>query len=82
MSSAAKEQNWPYNWAWGSSVTDSGTVYLAVPYENYASMAPPERSFMDVLAKHFKSEKEAKKIMEEWTSHLESTSYNVYRLVN
>ncbi|GAA0858977.1 hypothetical protein [Aliiglaciecola litoralis] len=81
LSDAAKAQKWPFNWEWAKSVSGESMLMLAVPYENWAAMAPPETTFTDVMTKHLGSEEEAKKVLERWTSHFEKTSYDLWARV-
>ena len=80
MSDAAKAQNWPFNWSWAENVSGQGNLSLAVPFENWASMAPAEMKFSEVLAKHLGDADKAKELFERWSSHFESTSYDIYVL--
>jgi hypothetical protein len=80
FSDVAKENNWDYNWSWAQGVGSEGNMSLAIPYKNWAAMAPPEQEFNEMMAKHLKSEKKAKKVFERWQSHFESVEYNVYVL--
>ncbi|MCW8091201.1 hypothetical protein [Alteromonas sp. ASW11-130] len=79
MVEAAKSQNWPYHWAFAQEIGGRGEISLAVPYQNWASMAPPETKFMKTLSNHMGAE-EAKKLMESWGSHFEEISYNIWAL--
>jgi len=78
LSDAAKKQNWPFNWSWSDSIDGKASMNLAIPYINYAAMTPPETKFSEILAKHLNSKKKAKKLLKRWSSHFDSTSYNVY----
>ena len=80
LSDAAKEKSWPFNWVWSDSVSGRDILQLAVPYQNWSNMAPPETTFAEVLAKHLGDEAEAKKILERWTSHFSATEYNIWVL--
>ncbi len=80
FSDAAKANDWPFNWEWSDSVSGRDTLQLAVPYQSWANMAPPETEFAALLAKHLGSEAEAKIVLERWTSHFSSTEYNVWGL--
>ncbi|MDF2176698.1 hypothetical protein P2G88_00355 [Aliiglaciecola sp. CAU 1673] len=79
MSDLAKQHNWPYNWAWASSVSNGGSMSLAVPYADYASMAPPAESFAAFMGKHMGAEEKAKEMLKRWASHFEERHYNIYR---
>lgn len=79
FSDIAKANNWPYSWDWSDSVS-SGDIYLAVPYQNWAGMAPPDETFAKLLGKHFGDEAKTKETLQRWVSHFESIDYNVYAL--
>lgn len=80
LSDAAKAKNWPFNWEWADSVSGQDMMQLAVPYQNWANMAPPEITFAEILTKHLGDEAEAKKVLERWSSHFSSISYNIWAL--
>ncbi len=77
---AAKAQNWPYNWSFADQVGGRGEMVLAIPYENWAAMAPPETEFMEMLVTHMGDESKAQELMKSWTSHFEETDYNIWAL--
>ena len=80
FSDVAKANNWPYNWSWSDSVTGGAEVYLAVPYQNWAEMAPPDETFAELLDKHFGDETKTEETLQRWDSHFESLDYDVYAL--
>jgi len=80
FSDVAKANKWPYNWSWSDSVTGGAEVYLAVPYQNWAEMAPPDETFAELLDKHFGDETKTKETLQRWDSHFESLDYDVYAL--
>lgn len=80
MSDAAREQNWPYNWAFSTALSGQGEINLAVPYENWGAMAPPEMEFMEVLSTHMGDEDKAKELMKRWAGHFEKVEFNVWEL--
>ncbi|SHG77121.1 hypothetical protein [Ferrimonas marina] len=80
ISDHAKKGNWPYNWSWSWPVDGGNNLSLVLPYENYAGMATPEVTFMDMLKEQMQSESRAKDLMEDWADNFESTSYTLYQL--
>ena len=78
LSTAAKEMNWPYSWAWGSRVGGTATMSLVVRYENYAAMEPPEKDFAAALSEKMGAEA-AGKLLQSWMGHFEETSYTIWR---
>ncbi|KAA3644441.1 MAG: hypothetical protein DWP95_04445 [Proteobacteria bacterium] len=79
MSALAKDNNWPHHWSWSYPVAGSFTVNLAIPFENYAAMAPLEENFYDFIVKTLKSEKKARKVFDDFTGAVESANYQIYR---
>lgn len=80
MVNAAKAQQWPYNWAFSSEVGGRGELTLAVPYDNWGAMAPPEQTFAELLVKHMGDEDKAGALLERWAGHFEEISYNIWAL--
>lgn len=80
MSDAAKANDWPFNWQWSDSVSGEDSMILAVPFKNWASMAPAETKFAEVLAKHLGDGDKAKELFVRWSSHFESIRYDIYVL--
>ena len=66
-------------WVWIYSVGGPANLSLAVPYENYADMAPPEVSFYEFMVKHT-SEETAASTMQEFSNSFWSSEYTVYQL--
>lgn len=79
LSDAAKAMKWPYHWAWDSPINGAPGLSLVIPYKNYADMAPPEKPFSEMLAKHLGSEEKAAAMLKDWMSHFETVHYQVYR---
>ena len=80
MSGLAKDNNWPHNWSWSYPVGGSYTVNLAIPFENFAAMAPLQESFYEFVSKTLKSEKKADQLFEDFTDSFKSSKYSIYRL--
>lgn len=80
MADAAKAEKWPYHWAFSSEVGGRGELVLAVPYENWGAMAPPDEKFAEMLARHMGDESKAKELLEGWASHFEEIDYNIWAL--
>lgn len=79
ISDVAKTHKWPYHWSWSTSVGGEPAMHLAIPYENYAMMAPPEQKFNELMVKHLGSEDKAKAFWQAWSAHFDMTEYNIYR---
>lgn len=75
---AAKAQNWPYNWSFSEEVGGRGNLMIAIPYKNWAAMAPPETKFAEMLAKHLGGEDKAKAVFERWSDHFEKSHYQIW----
>jgi hypothetical protein len=80
LSDAAKSKDWAMNFMWEESVSGHDLMQLAVPYKNWADMAPPETAFAEMLAKHLGSEAQAKEVLERWSTHFSSISYDIWAL--
>lgn len=80
MSEIAKKNDWPLNYSWMWGIGGSPRLYLAIPYNNYAHMAPPAVKFNDLLKKHFGNEAKALEFNQQWLMNFESTFYNLYVL--
>ncbi len=79
ISTAAKENNWPYHWSWSFPVSGTPSKQLVIPFKNYADMAPPEQKFSEIMVKHLGSEEKVKAFWQRWSSHFETVEYNIYR---
>jgi hypothetical protein len=80
LSSLAKEHGWPRHWAWNSRIGGSSTLAIVSPYENYAGMEPPEKSFAEFLTEHMDSPEEAIELLGSFSKSFKSSEYTVYRL--
>jgi hypothetical protein len=78
ISDVAKANNWPYHWSWSYPVSGEAGLHLAIPFENFAAMAPPEQKFNALMVKHLGGEDKAKAFWQNWASHFETTHYNIY----
>ena len=79
LSGMAKAGGWERNWAWGQAVSGPNQVYLANAHADYASMAPPETSFAEFLAKQMDSKDDAMAALSEFSSHVSDSYYVLYR---
>lgn len=79
ISEVAKTHKWPYHWSWSYPVGGEPGMHLAIPYENYTQMTPPEQTFNALMVKHLGSEEKAKAFWQAWSSHFDTTHYNIYR---
>lgn len=79
LSSLGKDNNWPHSWSWGYPVSGPIDLVLAIPFKNYAAMAPLEENFFEFVSKHLKSEKKAQKIFDRFTNSIESSEYTIYK---
>jgi hypothetical protein len=79
ISNVAKQHKWPYHWSWSYSVGGEPGMHLAIPYENYTKMTPPEQKFNALMVKHLGSEDKAAAFWKDWASHFETTHYNIYQ---
>lgn len=79
MSKVAHDHKWPDSWSWSYPVTGDTDVNLAVPFANYADMAPSDESFYKFVVRVLKSEEEAGKLFEGYSNSIESSTYSIYR---
>ncbi len=78
-SKVAKDNKWNKSWSWSYPVTGSADVTLAIPFVNYADMAPLDESFYDFIVRVLKSEEEAGKLFADYSGSIESSTYSIYR---
>lgn len=79
LSNHLKAGNWPRRWGWGDTVNGPDVAFVASAYADYASMAPPEKGFMAVIAEQMGSPEDAQAALGEFMSHVDSTDYQIYR---
>ncbi len=79
ISNHLKEGNWPRRWSWGNTVNGSDIAFVASAYADYASMAPPEKDFMAVIAEQMGSAEDAQAALGELMSHVKGMDYQIYR---
>ncbi|HKJ16159.1 MAG TPA: hypothetical protein VJ984_02260 [Xanthomonadales bacterium] len=82
LSQIALNEGWAqagHHWAWTSSVDGANTVNLAVPHENFASMATPDPDFFQFLSQHLGSEEAAAGIFQRFTDATDGSDYTIYR---
>ncbi|WOH38004.1 hypothetical protein RI844_01855 [Thalassotalea fonticola] len=80
LSDTAKAMKWPYSWAWTWQIGGDGGLSLVIPYEGYAGMAPPEKSFAAAFAEQIGDKQKAEDALKSWTDNFHSTTYTVYRI--
>lgn len=80
LSENAKAMKWPYNWSWQWQVGGEGHLSLVIPYENYAQMAPPEKSFAKALTEHMGDKNKVAEVMSSWSDNFHHTTYSVWRI--
>ncbi len=78
LSKIAKDGGWDRMWAWGTAITGGNQVYLVSPYADYASMAPPEKSFAEFLAAQMDSPETAQQALTDFNSHIGDQDYKIY----
>ena len=80
LSETAKAMKWPYSWSWSWQIGGEGGLSLVIPYEGYAGMAPPEKSFAAAFSEQIGDEKKAADALKSWSDNFHSTSYTVYAI--
>lgn len=79
MTGTAKEHGWEGRWVFMNSVGGPESLLLAVPFDNYADMAPPEVSFYEFMSEHL-GEEEAQAVFNQFSSSFWGSEYTIYRL--
>ncbi len=79
MSKVAKDHNWDKSWWWAYPVSGDTDVSLAIPFANFADMAPLEESFYKFVVRVLDSEDEANKLFDNYSSSIDSSSYTIYK---
>jgi hypothetical protein len=75
----AREHDWDNTWAWSWRDGGPSRLSLAIPYENYADMVPPEQTFFDFMVEHH-GEEAAGEVFKNFSSSFWESSYNIYQL--
>jgi hypothetical protein len=81
MSQIAIDQGWATagrNWIWAKTIGGRETESIVVSYNNYAAMAPGEKSFYAFLAKQLGSEEAAGELLKTFSSASWSSEYTVW----
>lgn len=78
MSQFAIEKQWNYSWAWYRSLGEEDNLHLAVPYNNFAGMEPPEMSFFEFAAGHMGQEA-ATAMFQRFNESFWTSTYTIYR---
>lgn len=79
LAKAARESQWAQPWAVEWTTGGEGGMTVVYPYENWAGMADPSPSFIEMLAKSMGSQEQAQKFMSELSGQLDGTTYTIYR---
>jgi len=76
-----KDNKWPESWSFFYGIEgDRNSMGLALAFENYADMAPPEENVFKFVSRHLKSEKKAQKLFDAFGAGIESSTYTIYKL--
>ncbi len=80
ISRIAKEVGWGDNneWLWHSRVGGKPMLMIVNSNANYAEMAPPEKSFFEVLSEHLGSEEKAQALFDKFGSGFTGSSYTIW----
>jgi hypothetical protein len=78
LSKIAMDEGWDYNWLWHTRIGGTPKLMIVSPYENFATMEPPEQPFFDFVAEHVGSAEEAGKIFNQFSSGFTDSSYTVW----
>ena len=80
MSRLAKEVGWSDDneWLWHSRVGGKPMLMIVNSNANYAEMAPPDKSFFEVVSEHMGSEEEAQAMFDKFSSGFTGSSYTIW----
>lgn len=81
LSKIALEHDWGNKrgpWVWMSRIGGSPTLMIVAPYADYASMAPPESSFYEMVTEAVGEEK-GDALFADFSSGFASSDYSVWR---
>ena len=79
MIGTAKEHGWEGRWVFFSSIGGPSNLKIAIPYTDWADMAPPETTFYEFMAEHL-GEEDANAMFKKFSSSFWGSEYTVYRL--
>ncbi|WNC70811.1 hypothetical protein RGQ13_11780 [Thalassotalea psychrophila] len=80
LSETAKAMKWPYSWSWTWQIGGDENLSLVIPYENYAEMEDPDKSFSTAFAEQIGDADKAAAVFKAWGENFHSTQYTVYVL--
>lgn len=75
---AVTSQNWPYSYRVRNTVGGSGNMTIVIPMKNWADMADPSPSLMQVMTKAMGSKQAAQNLIDKFTSAIKERDYTVY----
>ena len=78
FSTAAREMEWPYEWAWIQTIGGDGELVLVTPYADFAAMEPPEKTFVQALSEKMGAVATGQ-MFAAWADNFEKTRYTIYR---
>lgn len=75
---AVTKQKWPYSYSIGYTVGGKGGMTFVTPMKNWAGMAEPSPSLMDVMTKAMGSKEAARKLFDKFSAAVKSREYTIY----
>ena len=80
LSQLALDKGWANDneWLWLSRIGGKPMLMIATGYDDFADMAPPEKTFFEFVAEHMGSTEKAEKLMSAFSSGMASSSFTVW----
>lgn len=75
---AATSQKWPYSYLVRYTVGGSGGMSIVEPMENWAGMAEPSPSLMELMTRALGSKEAAQKLIDKFSSAIKERDYTVW----
>jgi hypothetical protein len=75
---AATRQHWPYSFDFEYHVGGSGGMSIIMPMKNWAGMAEPSPTLMQVMTKALGSKKAAEKLFTKWDTAIKAHTKTIY----
>ena len=79
LAKAARDSQWAQPWAVEWTTGGRGGMTVIYPFENWAGMADPSPTFIEMLARSLGSQEQAQAFMSELSGRLDESTYPVYR---
>ena len=81
FSQIALKEGWAESgkkWLWHERIGGKGKLMIAIPFSDFADMAPPEQSFFEFMMEQMDSEEEVMELFNTFGSGFSSSDYTVW----